>query len=103
MHGNYHARQGFCNDTEWNRTDSPFRPRLAVRQHKQYQQMLKVKGLLAKYKPKGNCLHNAIAEKFFGPLKSELLYPKKFQSMQHFKQECMTIRIASITSALRQN
>ena len=31
--------------------------------------------------------HNAVAENFFGLLKSELLYLQKFQSMEHFKQE----------------
>ena len=36
---------------------------------------------------KGNCLDNAVAENFFGLLKSELLYLQKFQSMQNFKQE----------------
>ena len=36
---------------------------------------------------KGNCLDNAVAENFFGLLKSELLYLQKFQSMQRFKQE----------------
>ena len=30
---------------------------------------------------------NAVAENFFGLLKSELLYLQKFQSMQNFKQE----------------
>ena len=36
---------------------------------------------------KANCLDNAVAENFFGLLKSDLLYLQKFQSMQHFKQE----------------
>lgn len=36
---------------------------------------------------KGNCLDNAVAENFFGLLKSELLYLQKFQSMEQFKQE----------------
>ena len=36
---------------------------------------------------KGNCLDNAVAENFFGLLKSELLYLQKFESMEHFKQE----------------
>ena len=30
---------------------------------------------------KGNCLDNAVAENFFGLLKSELLYLQKFQSI----------------------
>ena len=36
---------------------------------------------------KGNCLDNAVAENFFGLLKSELLYLQKFQSLEQFKQE----------------
>ena len=56
-------------------------------QHKQYQQMLKAKGIRQSMSRKGNCLDNAVAENFFGLLKSELLYLQKFQSMQHFKQE----------------
>ena len=36
---------------------------------------------------KGNCLDSAVAENFFGLLKSELLYLQKFQSLEQFKQE----------------
>lgn len=36
---------------------------------------------------KGNCLDNAVAENFFGLLKSDLLYLQKFQSLEQFKQE----------------
>ena len=36
---------------------------------------------------KGNCLDNSVMENFFGLLKSELLYLKKFKSMDHFKTE----------------
>ena len=56
-------------------------------QHKQYQQMLKAKGIRQSMSRKGNCLDNAVAENFFGLLKSEMFYLQKFQSMQHFKQE----------------
>ena len=35
---------------------------------------------------KGNCLDNAVAENFFGLLKSGLLYLQKFQSLEHFGQ-----------------
>ena len=56
-------------------------------QHKQYQRMLKAKGIQQSMSRKGNCLDNAVAENFFGLLKSELFYLQKFQSMQHFKQE----------------
>ena len=36
---------------------------------------------------KGNCLDNAVIESFFGLLKSELLYLKEFESIDHLKQE----------------
>lgn len=36
---------------------------------------------------KGNCLDNAIIENFFGLLKSELLYLREFENMEHFIQE----------------
>ncbi len=56
-------------------------------QHRQYQQMLKNKGIRQSMSRKGNCLDNAVMENFFGLLKSELLYLQKFQSMEHFKRE----------------
>ena len=56
-------------------------------QHKQYQRMLREKGIRQSMSRKGNCLDNAVIENFFGLLKSELLYLQKFQSMEHFKQE----------------
>ena len=56
-------------------------------QHKQYQRMLRRKGIQQSMSRKGNCLDNAVMENFFGLLKSELLYLQKFQSMDHFKQE----------------
>ena len=56
-------------------------------QHKQYQQMLREKGVRQSMSRKGNCLDNAVIENFFGLLKSELLYLQEFRSMEHFKQE----------------
>jgi len=56
-------------------------------QHKQYQQMLKKKGIRQSMSRKGNCLDNAVMENFFGHLKSELLYLQEFESVQHFKAE----------------
>ena len=49
--------------------------------------MLKAKGIRQSVSRKGNCLDNAVAENFFGLLKSELLYLEKFESMEHFRQE----------------
>ncbi len=53
-------------------------------QHKQYQQMLREKGVRQSMSRKGNCLDNAVIENFFGLLKSELLYLQEFRSMEHF-------------------
>ena len=47
-------------------------------QHKQYQHMLKSKGIRQSMSRKGNCLDNAVMENFFGLLKSELLYLQEF-------------------------
>ena len=54
-------------------------------QHKQYQQMLREKGVRQSMSRKGNCLDNAVIENFFGLLKSELLYLQEFRSMEQFK------------------
>jgi len=56
-------------------------------QHKQYQRMLKAKGIRQSMSRKGNCLDNAVMENFFGLLKSELLYLQKFDSIEHFKAD----------------
>lgn len=56
-------------------------------QHKQYQKMLKGKGIRQSMSRKGNCLDNAVIENFFGLLKSELLYLQEFKSMDYFKAE----------------
>ena len=58
-------------------------------QHKQYQRMLREKGIRQSMSRKGNCLDNAVIENFFGLLKSELLYLQKFESMEHFKRELL--------------
>lgn len=56
-------------------------------QHKQYQRMLKKKGIIQSMSRKGNCLDNAVMENFFGLLKTELLYLQEFDSMEHFVAE----------------
>lgn len=56
-------------------------------QHKQYQRMLRKKGIRQSMSRKGNCLDNAVMENFFGLLKSELFYLQEFESLKHFKQE----------------
>jgi transposase InsO family protein len=56
-------------------------------QMKQYQYMLEQNGIRQSMSRKGNCLDNAVMENFFGQLKSELLYLRKFASMDEFKSE----------------
>jgi len=56
-------------------------------QMKQYQARLKEKGIIQSMSRKGNCLDNAIMEYFFGLLKSELLYLRKFENIEEFKLE----------------
>lgn len=48
-------------------------------QMKQYQYLLKKKGIRQSMSRKGNCLDNACVENFFGILKSELFYVKEKQ------------------------
>lgn len=49
-------------------------------QNKDYQQHLKKKGLQQSMSRKGNCLDNAVAENFFGILKSEMYHTEMFRS-----------------------
>lgn len=56
-------------------------------QMKRYQHLLKQKGITQSMSRKGNCLDNAIIENFFGTLKSELFYLKKYKSIEQLKQE----------------
>lgn len=56
-------------------------------QMKQYQLLLREKGIKQSMSRKGNCLDNSVMENFFGLLKSELLYLQKFQSLEQFKSE----------------
>lgn len=53
----------------------------------QYQNRLKKKGIRQSMSRKGNCLDNSVMENFFGLLKSELLYLRKFNSMEEFRIE----------------
>lgn len=56
-------------------------------QMKRYQQLLEQKGIRQSMSNKGNCLDNAVMENFFGLLKSELLYLRKFDSTREFLNE----------------
>jgi transposase InsO family protein len=56
-------------------------------QMKHYQHTLQEKGITQSMSRKGNCLDNAIIENFFGILKSELFYLKKYDSIIQLKKE----------------
>ena len=72
-------------------------------QHKLYQRMLKAKGIRQSMSRKGNCLDNAVAENFFGLLKSELLYLQSFSPCSTSNKNSLTIWITIITDVLRQS
>jgi putative transposase len=56
-------------------------------QMSKYCHTLSERGITQSMSRKGNCYDNAVIENFFGILKSELLYLKDFESVEHFKQE----------------
>ncbi|MED3692136.1 IS3 family transposase [Peribacillus butanolivorans] len=56
-------------------------------QMKQYRNALSERRITQSMSRKGNCYDNAVMENFFGIMKSELLYLKEFESIEHFKQE----------------
>lgn len=56
-------------------------------QMKAYQNILKEKGIVQSMSRKGNCLDNAVIENFFGTLKSEMFYTKKFATIAELKKE----------------
>lgn len=49
-------------------------------QNRRYQNHLKEKGLIQSMSRKGNCLDNAVAENFFGIIKSEMYHNESFTS-----------------------
>ena len=53
-------------------------------QHYGYRQRLAEHNVIQSMSRKGNCLDNAMAENFFGIMKSELLYAEKFKSSEDF-------------------
>lgn len=56
-------------------------------QTRQYQEALKQKGVKQSMSRKGNCLDNSIMENFFGILKTELLYMKKYKTIAEFEPD----------------
>lgn len=56
-------------------------------QMKQYCHALQERGIIQSMSRKGNCYDNSVMENFFGIMKSEFLYYKKFESIEQFKLE----------------
>ena len=54
---------------------------------KQYQALLKDKGIRQSMSRKGNCLDNSLAENFFGLLKSELFYMKEYKTIEELEKD----------------
>lgn len=52
-----------------------------------YQQLLQQHGMMQSMSRKGNCLDNAVMESFFGVLKTEFYYLKKFTDVDTFIDE----------------
>lgn len=52
-----------------------------------YKIMLRAKGITQSMSRKGNCYDNAIIENFFGTLKSELFYLKKYSTINELKKD----------------
>jgi transposase InsO family protein len=52
-----------------------------------YQQALQEQGITQSMSRKGNCLDNAVMENWFGIMKTEFFYQKKFADAQSFKKE----------------
>jgi len=56
-------------------------------QMKEYQDLLSKRKIKQSMSRKGNCLDNAVMENFFGILKSELFYIKKFKSIDALQKD----------------
>lgn len=56
-------------------------------QMKQYQHLLKEKGIRQSMSRKGNCLDNSLAENFFGLIKSELFYMKEYKTIEELETD----------------
>ena len=56
-------------------------------QMRQYVRTLESRAIVQSMSRKGNCYDNAVIENFFGIMKSEFLYIKEFENVEHFKIE----------------
>lgn len=56
-------------------------------QMEKYRRALKSRRVVQSMSRKGNCYDNSVMENFFGIMKSEFLYMREFESVEHFKIE----------------
>jgi len=56
-------------------------------QMKKFRKRLQSRGIVQSMSRKGNCFDNSVMENFFGIMKSEFLYLKEFENVEHFKKE----------------
>ncbi|MGN7896269.1 IS3 family transposase, partial [Bacillus sp. 22475] len=54
---------------------------------RQYVRTLESRAIVQSMSRKGNCYDNAVIENFFVIMKSEFLYIKEFENVEHFKIE----------------
>ena len=69
-------------------------------QHKQYQKYLKERGLQQSMSRKGNCLDNAVAENFFGILKTEMYHNEVFKSADELIENIKETSTITTTNVL---
>ena len=65
-----------------------------------YQQRLAAQGMACSMSRPGNYWDNAVAESFFDPLKSELVYLRRFQTRQEAKTEIFDSALWNLRSEL---
>ena len=61
-------------------------------QHTRYQYLLREHGIIQSMSRKGNCLDNAMMENFFGLMKTELLYPNRWEDKLKLKMSPVQYR-----------
>lgn len=75
---------------------------------KQYSKCLEQHGIIQSMSRKGNCLDNAVMENFFGLLKTEMYYGKKYSSVkqlifeiekyiEYYKHERIKLRLGGMS------
>ena len=70
---------------------------------KAYQRMLKEKGTTQGMSRKAICLDHAVAEHFFGLLKTEWFDSEKFDSITNSKRPLLRISVTTITTESNEN